>query len=197
MPTRSPVEDININAENGEREDTKEKEKGTNRLILNSIMLLSWILVLEGIAYFLYRVFPVTEWYENLVRSPADLPVIAFVILWVIMFANSALVGWFLSLGLKERAILCMFLVFWIQQVLNFAWIPTFLGYHQLVSALSIHGVAIVFTAILIVRLWTLKLEILGVKTRTIGMMMVPYFLWLSYVTHLSAYVVIMNPSEL
>ena len=198
--TASKPEDVYIKLDEKDpdekEEHNKEKENGTcctYRALINTVMLVVWILTLEGIGFALGRAFPTDEWYFSKNKSPGTPPGPAFGIAWSILYLTLGIFGWFLSLGLKERQIIYMFVLFWLQQILNFLWVPVFQKLHQPVAGLVILCIMIVLNAILIVRLWMLKLEILGVKTRYIALIIVPYWLWLCYASHLNAYIVIMN----
>jgi len=106
--------------------------------------------------------------------------------------------------GLKERKIVYLFIIYIVQQILNFVWVPVFqklhqliAGLHQLVAGLVILNVMIILNGILIVGLFLVKLKIIGVKTSILGAVLIPYFLWLCYAMHLNAYAVAMNPTLL
>ena len=198
METKTPVEEVNIKVEDGEKEDLKEKSPWcTRRVMINSAMLVVWIAVLEGLSFGLNRAFPDNVCYDDWISSPGSPPSVVFPIVWALLYLSLAICGWFLSLALKERQILYMFIVFWVQIILGFVWQPVYQKLCNIVAGLVLQVMFTVLTGVLIVRLWTLKLEILGVKTRYIGLIIVPYFLWLCYAIHLASYSIAANPDKI
>lgn len=174
-------------------ESTKTNKWCTKRVLINTAMLIVWIAVFEGVSFGLGRAFPTDEWYESQIKSPGTPPGISFAVIWTILYITLATFGWFLSLKLCERQILYLFIVFWVQQILNWCWVPVFQKLHQAVAGLVILCVLIVLNVGLVVRMWQLKIEILGVKTRYIGLILIPYLIWACYATHMNAYIVAMN----
>lgn len=201
MSTQSVVQEISVKVD--EKEEVKEEKDEakktwcTKQVIINSALLALWIAVILGIGFGFGLRFPVDAWYASLVKSPGSPPNAVFPVVWSLLYISLAVIGWFLMLGIKERQILYMFIVFIVQQILNYVWVPVFQTLHQLIAGLVILNVMIVLNAVLIIRLWMLDLKIIGVKTRYIAAGIIPYFLWLCYAMHLNAYAVAMNPSLL
>jgi len=177
--------------------DTTDKKWCTKTVMINSLLLVLWLGVILGVGFTFGYLFPVDDWYAALNKSPGTPPNVVFPVVWSLLYISLGVIGWFLCLGLKERKIVYLFIIYIVQQILNFVWVPVFQKLHQLVAGLIILNAMIILNGILIVGLFLVKLKIIGVKTSILGAVLIPYFLWLCYAMHLNAYAVAMNPTLL
>lgn len=164
-------------------------------ILVQVLMLIGWIAVFEGIGAVIGTVIAVGQgdWYDNLNQSPLTPPDIVFIIVWPIFYLSLAILGWLLSNSLKEKQILYVFIVYWVQNIINWLWSPTFQIWHQTEASLAMLAVLLVLNAGIIIRLATLDVVIFKMRTRYIALIIVPYFLWLCWATYLNAYIVAEN----
>lgn len=197
MSTKSIVEEIHIDAENAGQELPEKEDDVKCCTLKNSALLAAWIIVVEVIGMALGIGLPPGTWANSLVQSPGTPPTVLFPILWPIFFLSLAVVGWFLSLKISDRQVLYVLIAHCLQLIISYVWIPVYQYYQRAVAALVILCVMVVITGAIMVRIWLLKMSILRVKSQIIALIMVPYFIWLCYATHLNAYIVAANPSRI
>jgi len=168
----------------------------TKWIVLQVVMLVVWILVFEGIGAVIGTVIGVGQgdWYDNLNQSPLTPPDIVFIIVWPIFYLSLAVLGWLLSNALNEKKVLYVFIVYWVQNIINWLWAPVFQVWHQTEASLAMLAVLLVLNAGIIASLIIIDVVIFNkLRTRYIALIIVPYFLWLCWATYLNAYIVAEN----
>ena len=121
-----------------------------------------------------------SDWYANLVQPPGTPPSWVFGPVWTTLYAMIgiafALVWHRVPAGQAKRMAL---IVFAVQLSLNLAWTPLFFGAHQIFAALLTIialWLAIIATVVCFYR-----------QDRLSALLLVPYWLWVSYASYLNA----------
>jgi len=149
-----------------------------------------WVIVFEAIGAGLGAGFAAGTWYRDLNKSPLSPPNAAFGIVWAFLFALLAIFGWLLSNKLEERQIKVAFGMYWVQMIVTWFWQPTFFLWHDTIASLSMLCFLLVLNALMIIRVATLDLTILRVRTRYMPLIILPYYAWISFATYLNVYIV-------
>lgn len=121
-------------------------------------------------------VFPPGSWYESLYHPAGTPPDVAFPIAWTLLYIAMAVAAWRVW---RARGIGRELGLFVIQLMLNALWMPTAFGAQQLGLALLV-----------IAALWLALGATLGVfwrVDRLAGLLLAPYWLWVSYAVYLNA----------
>jgi len=151
-----------------------------------AVKLVIWVLVLEllGSVSGLLTKTSVTSWYVTLSRSPLTPPNITFGIVWSVLYAMIAIVGWMIWENKVKQQSKVKFL-FCIQLLLNFSWTPIFFYYHLTGLALIILGALNIVVMLLIKALFP--------HNKAVALLCIPYSLWLLLAFYLNFYIWVNN----
>ncbi|MBS0635379.1 MAG: tryptophan-rich sensory protein [Verrucomicrobia bacterium] len=126
----------------------------------------------------------VKEWYPTLIKSPLTPKDVVFPIVWTILYfcmALSAALVWQSKSPNKARALS----LFFIQLVLNFSWSWIFFYLKRPDFALidiCLLWAALAYTVVLF---WNIS--------KTAGLLLLPYLIWVSFAVYLNLYIYIHN----
>lgn len=151
------------------------------------ISLIIWIVTFQALGSLLGYLTQANliSWYADLNKSSLTPPGYVFGIVWTALYLLLAVIGWYLAnrrhLPIYKNA----FILYSIQMLMNWAWTPLFFQLHWLVLSFLwiititlINGVMIVY---------------LRNQARNISLLLIPYFLWLSFATYLNGMIWILN----
>lgn len=122
------------------------------------------------------------NWYDSINKSPLTPPSWVFGVVWPFLYFTLA-IAFFLILRIKNNTyILTLFII---QMLFNFSWSPVFFNQQNPQLALFI-----VYSMILL----TLTIFYLLYKNnKLIILIMIPYFIWISFASYLNLYIVLNN----
>lgn len=148
---------------------------------LNWLRLTVWIVVFEGVGFVLGLLTQqnMEPWYQSLHKSNLTPPGIAFSIVWPLLYGMLALVGFLLWQERHKPEWRMLYYVFLIQMVMNWLWTPIFFQWHWL-------GVSLVWISLL-TGLVAVCVYLAALKRKEIALLLLPYFVWLSFATYLNA----------
>ena len=151
------------------------------------IKIIIWIVVFEAIGFFLGMLTQahLYSWYEGLNKSALTPPGPVFSIVWSILYALLAIVGWVLWNNRDNIKIKYLIYLYFIQLVMNWAWTPIFFQLHWL-------GFSFLW---IIVMIFLNAVIIAGIKNdkKVIALTLTPYFLWLIFAAYLNGVIWILN----
>ena len=146
------------------------------------VTLLIFIVVVEGVGFFLGTNFPADSWYETLNKPFFMPPPETFGLVWPILYLLVALAGWrvFASEGKLPGWGL------WVGQlILNWAWSPIFFGAHQIFWGIWIIAGTLSLSLAFMSVTWD--------KDRFSALCFVPYCAWLTFALLINASVWVLN----
>lgn len=149
--------------------------------------LATWIIVFEAIGFFLKGITQANlyPWYEGLNKSSLTPPGFVFSIVWSILYALLAIVGWALWKNKSNHKTKNLIHLYFVQLIMNWAWTPLFFQLHWIgFSFLWIMAITIL-TGIIIVKANDEKKEI--------SLALIPYLLWLIFAAYLNGMIWVMN----
>ena len=125
------------------------------------------------------------NWLYSINRPALMPPSYVFGIVWPILYIMIILsLVFFVRNGIKKTDILAISF-FVLQLALNLSWTPVFFGLHQIKIALLIILALVVCVAITSILFYQ--------KSKTAGLLLVPYFLWLLFAMYLNFEIVRLN----
>jgi len=124
---------------------------------------------------------PPDDWYKSLNKPTWTPPGWAFPVVWTSLYVLMGIASWLVYRqgGFKHQWL--PLVVYVISLVFNFAWTPIFFGAHRIDAAL-----------IEIIALWVIVLATIALFWRAYvwaGVLLIPYIIWISIATHLTAYI--------
>lgn len=144
--------------------------------------LIGWVL-LTFLAPLLGAFTPPGAWYQALQKPEWTPPAWLFAPVWTLLYLGMAMAAWLVwKKGMRSGA-LRWYIIQW---ALNAAWTPVFFGAHQIGLALLVMfclWLAIVLT-----------LRAFWQVSRSAGLLLVPYLLWVSFATLLNVTLWWLNP---
>lgn len=119
-------------------------------------------------------------WYEGLTKPAVTPPNWAFPVAWTILYVLIAVAGW--RLGPQGGR---LWLLWWVQLALNFAWSPLFFSVHW--TGLALVDIATLLAAIFsfIAMVWR--------QDRVASLLFMPYGAWVAFATFLNASLLALN----
>lgn len=143
------------------------------------IKLIIWIAAFEIIGFIFGMLTQANlDWYEGLNKSVFTPPDSVFSIVWSILYAVMAIVGWALWKDRNNIQTKLAIYLYFIQLLMNWAWTPLFFQLHLLgfsflwiITMVFLNGVIII----------SLKDE-----KKVIAFALIPYFLWLVFAAYLN-----------
>lgn len=151
------------------------------------IKLIIWIVTFEAIGFLLGMLTQANlySWYEELNKSAFTPPRPVFSIVWFILYALIAIVGWALWQNrdsIKSKRIIYLY---FIQLLMNWTWTPFFFYLHWLGFSFLWIIVMVCINAVIIINIKNEKKEI--------ALALVPYFLWLIFAAYLNGVIWALN----
>ncbi len=152
----------------------------------NLIKLFFWLVLFEAIAFLLGLLTQANmePWYNNLAKSSLTPPGIVFSIVWSVLYAVLAYIGWFLTAH-REAATRSLIELYWLQIIINWIWTPLFFQLHW-----------VKLSAIWLIILTGLNV-VLAIQARTkqksITLLLLPYVFWLIFASYLNLFIAVMN----
>ena len=83
--------------------------------------------------------------------------------------------------------------MYWVQMIVTWFWQPTFFLWHNTIASLTMLVFLLLLNAVMMIRVATLNLTILNVKARYAPLIILPYYLWISFATYLNVHIVANN----
>ena len=124
-------------------------------------------------------------WYLALNKPPLNPPSYLFGIVWPFLYFLLAIFGWSLSKKNKPEAKI-LFVLFWVQMLLNWSWSPVFFNLYSIGYALLILIALVSINAYLITKLFFLQMY-------NLIYIILPYFLWICFAMYLNTYLFVLN----
>ena len=147
------------------------------------ISLIVWIIVLElvGSGIGLLTKESVDSWYITLNRSPLTPPNYLFGIVWSILYTMIAASGWLIWQAKELAASHIVKKSYIIQLLLNWSWMPLFFYYQLTGTSLACMSAIIILVGFIIIKTYN--------RLRLASLLLIPYFLWLLFASHLNFYI--------
>ena len=124
-------------------------------------------------------------WYNDLVKSKLTPPAVVFSITWPILYVLLAISGYMLWEARKNHKVKPALDCFIVQILMNWAWSPIFF---------YLHWIRLSFFWILAIAALTLITILLARNTlKTVSLLMLPYFMWLTFATYLNGCIWLLN----
>ncbi len=151
------------------------------------IKVTTWILAFEGIGFFLGMLTQanIHPWYEALNKSALTPPGPTFSIVWSILYALLAIVGWALWQKRDNPKVKRLTYLYFIQLLMNWAWTPLFFHLHLLGFSFLWIVVMVCINAVIIMNIKNEKKEVAFALT--------PYLLWLIFAAYLNGVIWALN----
>lgn len=151
------------------------------------IKLIIWIVAFEAIGFFLGMLTQanIHSWYEGLNKSALTPPGPVFSIVWSILYALIAIVGWVLWKNRDDIKTKRLIYLYFIQLLMNWAWTPLFFHLHWLGFSFLWIIVMVCINAAMIMNLIT--------ERKGIALALLPYFLWLIFAAYLNGVIWALN----
>lgn len=145
--------------------------------------LIIWIVVLIAIGGAIGSLTKpeISSWYSTLHRSTVTPPNYVFPIAWTILYGIIGTCGWLIwraSAFPKLTAIKTLYVT---QLILNWSWTPLFFHYH-------LTGLSLVFLGLMDILVGMIIYLTLP-SIRAVSRLMIPYWLWILFATHLNYYI--------
>jgi tryptophan-rich sensory protein len=125
------------------------------------------------------------SWYSTLELSPLNPPSYVFGPVWTVLYA---MIAYSLYVYTQNRPTTLGLVAFTIHMLSNFAWFPLFFILYNPKAALG------VIILMIITLLWVLYE--FRKRSKFAFMLLIPYFLWVSFASYLNAYIVVKNPDK-
>ncbi|ARB90865.1 TspO/MBR family protein [Legionella longbeachae] len=153
----------------------------------NGIKLIIWILMFELIGFILGLLTRanIPSWYEGLYKSILTPPGWVFSVVWIILYAFLAIVGFILWQNRSKPQIRRALNLYLVQLIMNWVWTPLFFQLHWIGFSFLWIVVIIGLNAIIILNLN--KIE------KGITLLLIPYFLWIIFAGYLNGMIWILN----
>lgn len=124
-------------------------------------------------------------WYKNLIRPPLTPPAWVFAPAWAILYTMIFISLIFFAFKPSQKDKKWGYTVFFCQLALNLCWSPVFFYFHNIEMALAILSTLIVFVLFTIIEFFKVS--------KTSGLLLLPYFLWLLFALYLNFGFLILN----
>lgn len=125
-------------------------------------------------------------WFEALNKPSAQPPDSLFAIIWLILFVLIAISGYYVWNNYKTKIRRNFFVVLYaINGVLVYLWSYLFLGQHNIISALFVMIGIVIVVELMILTAFSNK--------KSAAYFLIPYLIWVLYVTYLNATIFVLN----
>lgn len=154
----------------------------------NFLKLVLSILIcqLAGITGALFTAGSVSGWYATLIKPSFNPPDSVFAPVWTVLYllmGISMFLIW--KEGLRNKEVRNAFILFIVQLVFNTLWTIIFFGAQSVTGGFIV--ILILWILILICIFRFLRIS------KTAGMLLIPYFLWVAFAAVLNCYIMILN----
>lgn len=151
------------------------------------LLILIWIMVFEcvGAIFGILTQNNIHPWYSSLNKSILTPPPIIFSIVWPVLYAIIAYVGFRLWEGRKKSGIKSLFTLYLIQLLLNWAWTPLFFQLHWIGTSYIV-----IITLTIVTFVITIKL---ANYFKNLSYLFFVYFLWLIFASYLNGIIYFTN----
>lgn len=125
------------------------------------------------------------EWYKTLIKPRLTPPDFVFAPVWTILYIMIG-VSFFLFIrtgNISAKILPVSFFI--IQLILNFSWSPVFFGMHKIKSAFVIICFMWIFILLTIITFYA--------HSKLAAVLLIPYFLWVTFATYLNYYLLKLN----
>lgn len=151
------------------------------------IKLIIWIVAFETIGFFLGMLTQanIHSWYEKLNKSALTPPGPVFSIVWSILYALIAIVGWALWQNRNSIKSKRLIYLYFIQLLMNWVWTPFFFYLHWLGFSFLWIILIVCINGVIIISIKNEKKEI--------ALTLIPYFIWLIFAAYLNGVIWALN----
>ena len=140
-----------------------------------------------GIIGSVFTVSSIPTWYANLNKASFNPPNWVFGPVWLTLYTLMGIAAFLIWDKRKSNKKVNFALkIFIIQLVVNSLWSIIFFGWHQVLLALITIIVMWLLILFTIIKFWPIS--------KTAGILLVPYLLWVTIATSLNYFVLILNP---
>lgn len=163
------------------------EEEAINRWV----SLIIWIVGLEAIGFAIGNVSggASQEWFKHINKSPLEPPGWVFGVAWTILYGLIAIAGWTLQHSKQTAQVVLMKNLYWFQMILNWSWSFVFFAYKEF-------GLSLLIIIVMVVSVAAIIYTASG-SVKTVGYLLLPYLLWLSFATYLNYYIWSNNPNPI
>ena len=148
--------------------------------------LFLWIVIFQLSALASSSISSPDLWYYQLAKSSLTPPGYVFGIVWSILYTMLAVYAWSLAhiyrMGTEHRKVQAVFIL---HMLVNFSWSPVFFAYKQITLALFLIVLMIFMVAYVLYKSYQYKVFS--------GLLLVPYFFWLSFAAYLTNTILLLN----
>ncbi|WP_392538614.1 TspO/MBR family protein [Legionella sp. 227] len=154
----------------------------------SGIKLIVWILLFEVIGFFLGLLTQenIHSWYEGLHKSILTPPGWVFSLVWSILYAFLAVVGFTLWQNRHQPQNKTVLRLYLIQLMMNWIWTPLFFQLHWL-------GFSFLWIVVMVALNAAIILITMKNKDKEITLLLTPYFFWLIFASYLNGIIWTLN----
>lgn len=164
---------------------TKKPLENLSRYDVLILVALIAIIQLAGYLLGLVTRSEVQDWYTSLEKSALTPPDSVFSIVWPIMYLLISISAWFLYLNRHHKNFDRATNLFIIQLLINWGWTLIFFYGHFILPALVWLAALLNFVLLTILAAWRVS--------KTASLLLVPYFIWISYAFYLNLMIWVLN----
>lgn len=117
-------------------------------------------------------------WYDLLIKPPLTPPAWIFAPVWAILYIMIFVAFAIYAIKPYSGNKSWGYIVFFIQMLLNLCWSPVFFYFHNIGMALAVIIIMDVFVILNIIEFFKVS--------KTAGLLLIPYFLWILFATYLN-----------
>ena len=149
--------------------------------------LIAWIVSFQLIGLYigLSTKSSMNPWYIELNKSSHTPPGYIFSIVWPLLYISLAIFGYNLNKAKKSKSITKLYIIYWIQMLLNWSWSYIFFNLKMTFIALALLVFIVLINFVIIFGL--IKLH------NKNWYIIIPYFLWICFALYLNTIIVISN----
>lgn len=149
--------------------------------------LAAWVVSFQiiGIYIGLSTESAMNHWYIELNKSSLTPPGYIFSIVWPLLYISLAIFGYNLNKTKNSKSTSALYIIYWIQMLLNWSWSYIFFNLKMAFIALVLLASIVLINFIIIFRL--IKLH------NKNWYIIIPYFLWICFALYLNIIIVISN----
>lgn len=156
--------------------------------------LTTWLLTLNGANAGFLKAYPNELFSSNLYeqKSSATPPALLVYLMSFVICILQSLFGWFISLKLRGE-LRYIFALFLIQLGLFWSLQPTFDEHGDIQASVGIMSSIILSVSAIVIRLAFLDIQIMNVRVKFIGCILLPYLVWMCFEAYLTIYILANN----
>ncbi len=143
--------------------------------------------LLTGLVGSFWTAPAITLWYATLIKPSFSPPNSIFAPVWIILYLMIGISLYLVwqKINLKPRKVKLALKIFWVHLILNGLWSIIFFGGHNILWGLYTIIALWLLILILIILFWKIS--------KPASLLLVPYFLWISFATLLNYSLLILN----